>query len=85
MNAAKAPPLALSVVAGSPGWSVPAKEVHELVGEIGAGLAFRDLRKPRKRTEREHERLRSIGHRGVTIAARDLLALHRAVHGRLLP
>src|SRR5579864_3025251 len=42
----------------------------------------RYVRQARERSEGEHEHLCAVGHRRVTVTARDLLALDSAVHGR---
>ena len=41
-----------------------------------------DIRQSRQWSEGEHIRLRAVAHRRVTVTARDLLALDRAVHTR---
>src|SRR6202030_2251489 len=54
----------------------------EFIREVRARLAAGDLGEPGQRSEGEHVRLRAVAHRRVTVTARDLLALDRAVHSR---
>ena len=49
--------------------------------EFRAGPALRDIRNSRQRPEGEQIRLRAVAHHRVAVAAGDLLALDRAVHG----
>ena len=54
----------------------------EDAGELRSGFPGSDVSEPRQWSKREHICLGAVGHRRVTVAARDLLALDSAVHIR---
>src|ERR1700688_985019 len=60
-------------------WRPEIRRIED-VRELCGGQAVRHVREPRQWPEGEHERLRSVGHGRVTVAARDLLALDGTVH-----